>query len=51
MMFGNATLRGGQTLAHDVHMWGQLVRWGLLGIALTVVPGPGRGPVPHHDRP
>ena len=27
-MFGNATLRGGQTLAHDVHMWGQLVRWG-----------------------
>ena len=37
MMFGNATLRGGQTLAHDVHMWGQLVRWGLFGIALTVV--------------
>ena len=36
-MFGNATLRGGQTLAHDVHMWGQLVRWGILGIALTVV--------------
>ena len=36
-MFGNATLRGGQTLAHDVHMWGQLVRWGLLAIALTVV--------------
>ena len=36
-MFGNATLRGGQTLAHDVHMWGQLVRWGLFGIALTVV--------------
>ena len=36
-MFGNTTLRGGQTLAHDVHMWGQLVRWGLLGIALTVV--------------
>ena len=36
-MFGNATLRGGQTLAHDVHMWGQLVRWGLLGIALTIV--------------
>ena len=36
-MFGNATLRGGQTLAHDVHMWGQLVRWGILAIALTVV--------------
>ncbi len=36
-MFGNATLRGGQTLVHDVHMWGQLVRWGLFGIALTVV--------------
>ena len=36
-MFGNATLRGGQTLAHDVHMWGQLVRWGIHGIALTVV--------------
>ncbi len=36
-MFGNATLRGGQTLAHDVHMWGQLVRWGILTIALMVV--------------
>ena len=36
-MFCNATLRGGQTLAHDVHMWGQLVRWGILTIALTVV--------------
>ena len=36
-MFGNATLRGGQTLAHDVHMWGQLVRWGLFGVVLTVV--------------
>ncbi len=36
-MFGNATLRVGQTLAHDVHMWGQLVRWGILGIALMVV--------------
>ena len=36
-MFGNATLRGGQTLAHDVHMWGQLVRWGILAVALTIV--------------
>ena len=36
-MFGNATLRGGQTLLHDVHMWGQLVRWGILGLVLTVV--------------
>ncbi len=36
-MFGNATLRGGQTLVHDVHMWGQLVRWGLFGIVLTIV--------------
>ena len=36
-MFGNATLRGGQTLLHDVHMWGQLVRWKVLGLVLTVV--------------
>ena len=36
-MFGKATLRGGQTLLHDVHMWGQLVRWGILGLVLTVV--------------
>ena len=37
MMFGKATLRGGQTLLHDVHMWGQLVRWQILGLVLTVV--------------
>ena len=36
-MFGKATLRGGQTLLHDVHMWGQLVRWGILGLILTIV--------------
>ncbi len=36
-MFGNATLRGGQTLFHDVHMWGQLVRWMVVGLVLTVV--------------
>ena len=36
-MFGKATLRGGQTLLHDVHMWGQLVRWGILGFVLVVV--------------
>ena len=51
MMFGNATLRGGQTLAHDVHMWGQLVRWGLLGVVTDNRPGPFRGSLPHHDRP
>ena len=39
-MFGNAALRGGQTLFHDVHMWGQLVRWMVLGLVLTVVPVP-----------
>ena len=37
MMFGKATLRGGQTLLHDVHMWGQLVRWEILGLVLVVV--------------
>ena len=37
MTFGNATLRGGQTLLHDVHMWGQLVRWGIIGLLLTIV--------------
>jgi len=37
MMFGKATLRGGQTLLHDVHMWGQLVRWEILGFVLVVV--------------
>ena len=36
-MFGKATLRGGQTLLHDVHMWGQLVRWEILGFVLVVV--------------
>ncbi len=36
-MFGKATLRGGQTLLHDVHMWGQLVRWQVLGLVLVVV--------------
>ena len=29
-MFGNATLRGGQTLAHDVHMWGPAGQVGAL---------------------
>ena len=37
MMLGKATLRGGQTLLHDVHMWGQLVRWQILGLVLVVV--------------
>ncbi len=37
MMFGKATLRGGQTLLHDVHMWGQLLRWEFLGLVLVVV--------------
>ncbi len=36
-MFGKATLRGGQTLLHDVHMWGQLVRWEILGLVLTII--------------
>ena len=51
MMFGNATLRGGQTLVHDVHMWGQLVRWGLFGIALTVVLVPAVALFRTTDRP
>ncbi len=37
MTFGNATLRGGQTLLHDARMWGQLVRWGILGLVLSIV--------------
>ena len=37
MSIGNATLRGGQTLLHDARMWGQLARWGLLGIVLAIV--------------
>ncbi len=37
MTFGNATLRGGQTLLHDARMWGQLVRWGILGLVLAIV--------------
>ena len=36
-MLGKATLRGGQTLLHDVHMWGQLVRWQIMGLVLVVV--------------
>ena len=37
MTFGNATLRGGQTLLHDARMWGQLARWGILGLVLAIV--------------
>ena len=37
MTIGNATLRGGQTLLHDARMWGQLARWGIFGLVLTVV--------------
>ena len=37
MTFGNATLRGGQTLLHDARMWGQLLRWGILGLVLSIV--------------
>ena len=48
-MFGKATLRGGQTLLHDVHMWGQLVRWEILGLVLTIVLVPRRRGPPHHD--
>ena len=36
-MFGKATLRGGQTLLHDVHMWGQLLRWEFLGLVLVII--------------
>ena len=50
-MFGNATLRGGQTLAHDVHMWGQLVHWGLFGVVLTVVLVPAVALLRTTDRP
>ena len=35
-MFGKATLRGGQTLLHDVHMWGQLARWEIMGFVAVV---------------
>ena len=37
MTIGNATLRGGQTLLHDARMWGQLARWGILGLVLSIV--------------
>ncbi len=37
MSFGNATLRGGQTLLHDARMWGQLARWGIAGLVLAIV--------------
>ena len=37
MTIGNATLRGGQTLLHDARMWGQLARWAVLGLVLTIV--------------
>ena len=37
MSFGNATLRGGQTLLHDARMWGQLARWGIVGLVLAIV--------------
>ena len=37
MTIGNATLRGGQTLLHDARMWGQLLRWGIVGLVLAIV--------------
>ena len=37
MTIGNATLRGGQTLLHDARMWGQLARWGVMGLVLAIV--------------
>ena len=37
MTIGNATLRGGQTLLHDARMWGQLARWGIVGLVLAIV--------------
>ena len=37
MTFGNATLRGGQTLLHDARMWSQLARWGIVGLVLAIV--------------
>ncbi len=37
MTIGNATLRGGQTLLHDARMWGQLARWGVVGLVLAIV--------------
>ena len=37
MKFGNATLRGGQTLLHDARMWVQLARWGVIGLVLAIV--------------
>ena len=43
MTIGNATLRGGQTLLHDARMWGQLVRWGILGLVLAIVLTPAVG--------
>ncbi|MCY3824188.1 MAG: type IV secretion system DNA-binding domain-containing protein [Nitrospinae bacterium] len=43
MTFGNATLRGGQTLLHDARMWGQLFRWGILGLVLAIVLTPAIG--------
>ena len=43
MTIGNATLRGGQTLLHDARMWGQLARWGILGLVLAIVLTPAVG--------
>ena len=43
MTIGNATLRGGQTLLHDARMWGQLFRWGILGLVLAIVLTPAIG--------
>ena len=48
MSFGNATLRGGQTLLHDARMWGQLARWGIVGSRTRHRPDP-CGEHLHHD--
>ena len=37
---GGSTLRGGQTVFHGLHMWGQLIRVALLAAAFCVVAAP-----------
>ena len=40
MMFGNSTLRGGQTVFHGIRMWGQLLRAGMFLAAISTVAVP-----------
>ena len=51
MTFGNATLRGGQTLLHDARMWGPINPLGDSGTRPDYRHDPRRLGIHHDERP